>query len=442
MYPYDYPKDSQKQMEMKDRLISLLNDGYCMKIFKVQENNFYKTIYLKKDLKKDPIYELIYDTIYKNPRYIFHGNRIIKTNKYYEIKYDISTNESLIEYKNILILSEIFKGNENLLVYPENKNDILFWLYIPDSTDNVFEYHNKKNNSYERYRYYIPMILSKKCTSIHDEIEIINKGLDGIIKYKKDILESLNILHTQDYIHADFKIQNSVLCDDTYKLIDFGFLKKTCSGNKKLCGTYMLPFNSKFLNVDTKYRDFIDLFTPENINLRDAQSNLGKYNRNICTTLNIIDEYQGHYLWPFVMLSYMLFHNMFYSKYKYLITLQNLNTPTVQLINSFNCEDIKIIEKKTDEYPLALSLAYALLYIIEENAKQNKKIFNINTICLVLQDYCKGKDDINKPYGLDRKIYEELIDICKLLDPEFLNLQPIRVGATKGGRKRRNNKNV
>jgi serine/threonine protein kinase len=49
-----------------------------------------------------------------------------------------------------------------------------------------------------------------------------NKPFINLDKLIKDVLDCLNIIQKRNLIHNDIKDDNIVLCDDTYKLIDWG----------------------------------------------------------------------------------------------------------------------------------------------------------------------------------------------------------------------------
>jgi len=347
---------------------------------------------------------------------------------------DSSTHESLVEYKNIITLFEIFKGNKELLVY-SNVNKILYWLYIPipdlkpfRANIKIFEYKNKR--AVLSNRYFIPMILSKKCDAI-DKNYLYNKIIEFkddpikkvILKYQNDILKSFKILHNKQYVHGDFKVANSVYChvDTLCKLIDFGALKKV-SGLTKISqwpmSTYILPFYSKYLINDIRHYDNIANITSIETVANYLKTRYTEKSRNILDSDNSTRDNR----WPFAVLSYVLFYRK----------TNNFNNVKNEKWYK-NSNILGLLEKKNDEYSLAIILADMLIYYIRETYPNEIDNYR-NILDVFIINYYK--DSTLNLYDQNDSFYVALHNICKLLDPDYLHLEPIAVSSSGGRRGR------
>lgn len=88
------------------------------------------------------------------------------------------------------------------------------------------------------------IVIARMC-----EGDLQTRNFDPL-KFVKDIGPTMKILHTNEYTHMDIKHANVVVCDGTYRLIDYGMLKKRTE-NSNWSGTpaYVLPT----LLTHTKY---------------------------------------------------------------------------------------------------------------------------------------------------------------------------------------------
>lgn len=106
-------------------------------------------------------------------------------------------NNELNGYKNLL---KIFK------------DDIEKYTTVKEG----FIYNNKKiygiifNNNY--------YIFLEKCYETLDNIKFTQKSID---KCSREIIETLNILNANDYIHNDLKPDNIIYCRNRFKIIDW-----------------------------------------------------------------------------------------------------------------------------------------------------------------------------------------------------------------------------
>ena len=85
---------------------------------------------------------------------------------------------------------------------------------------------------------------------------------DTCAKFMKDLLETIDFLHSQNIVHRDLKLENIVMteadgCD--FKIIDFGLAYSSCATQSKKCGSpgYLAP---EILD-DRRYDNKIDIFS-------------------------------------------------------------------------------------------------------------------------------------------------------------------------------------
>ena len=371
---YNLLNNNQEIIEDKNQLITILNnDKYCIKVFKNLGDN--------------------------------------------EKKY------ASREYLNITQVQELFKDKEyglNSILHPHDKNNILFYLSIINPNPPILSL--KKNNKYKGIKN-IPLIITEQCKKMSSIT-----GIDNIIKYRTDILFYFKILHNANYIHGDFKLENTVLCEDRYKIIDWGNLKKMEDDMKiesiAAAPTYSSPYFA-VLYIDQKklYEESLCLKDPPDFEMFEI---LNRLYINFEETYykesrgGLIKFYNDEFSWIIVYLSYSLLYYKFNNK-----------------------KDIYLLLKKNDEYALALLLYNQLLlisndkyklkivtiltkYYYQENFKENESISELKTIL---------GDDIQS-----EKIITEIINIYKLLSPDYLNLELISENNNSGGRGLKNTK--
>ncbi len=137
--------------------------------------------------------------------------------KVYKV-YDI-TNNKYYAMKKMLRINNNIQENEiiNLINHP---NIINYYKTINDGL-NIYQIMELgKEDIYQKYN------MLKTYISL-DEIIVIIKSLSNAIQY----------LHHKNIVHGDIKIENIIICDNTYKLCDFS-LSFFCSFIKNCPYTY------------------------------------------------------------------------------------------------------------------------------------------------------------------------------------------------------------
>ncbi len=174
------------------------------------------TLYKNNSIKSIKIYTPDEITI-RNIEYFINfikntGNNIAV--KYY-YKPDIARQDMMDDIMNTIAVNNLYKGHESMLVSCDMKyqNHTLLGLSV-------------EQNNITQYYYF-----SKKCSKTLDKLENVDKN--DINKIIKDTLDSLIVLHSNEYYHGDIKAQNIMLCQDgKYKLIDWGRLYPIYKYNK------------------------------------------------------------------------------------------------------------------------------------------------------------------------------------------------------------------
>jgi len=203
-------------MEANPKEIKLItiNEGGNIKIKRSDEKNYKKVI----DLLKKTEQTLAKKFIYIN---YFVGS---KKNNF---------NNELQGYKNLI---KIFKDK----------------ISIHTTIKEGFKYNGKKiyglifNDDY--------YIFLEKC---YQNLEDINFTQSLLNKCTKDILETLDILNKNDYIHNDLKPNNMILCNDRFKIIDWESSNYINNQSKSFVNTKNgnMVFNHplKFYNLGIPY---------------------------------------------------------------------------------------------------------------------------------------------------------------------------------------------
>ena len=137
------------------------------------------------------------------------------------------------------------------------------------------------DDTYQRYKNikYLDIIIMKYCSD-GDLFQMLYRNnkikIPNPINLFEDLSEMIRLLHLKTYAHCDIKLNNIILCDDKYKLIDFGSMMKNTkyySDTKYIIGTkyYILPlFDDPFKEERIqKYKLYTEQFP--NTDSKDLQ---------------------------------------------------------------------------------------------------------------------------------------------------------------------------
>lgn len=213
------------------------------------------------------------------------------------------------------------------------KNDISKYTTIKPG----FTYNNKKiyainfNNNY--------YVFLEKCYKTLENIQFTTKTLNKCIK---DIIEVLEILNKNNYIHNDIKPDNIILCKNKFKLIDWessNFIKNQASSfiNSKN-GNLVFNHPIKFYRIGIPYLMYRYIY--------DAEIITYNYLHNLKTPIIITKEVDKSFN---KVVNYYNKNKDFYLKiadnYSFAITI--IYIAEINKINNYNKD---FINKTLDSY--------------------------------------------------------------------------------------------
>jgi len=195
----------------------VINHGYKGQVMEVYNDNYDD---------KATLYE---ELIEANPKYV--KLVVIKNNKHSYIKVkkekikDIlelikKTKDTLVK-KFMLFINFMFGTKKHNFKNELNGYKKLIKIFKNDVNKYTTIKSGFKYNNYEIYgiifndNYYIFL---ERCFKVIEDIKFTQETFN---KMTKEILETLNILNANNYIHNDLKPNNIILCKDRFKIIDW-----------------------------------------------------------------------------------------------------------------------------------------------------------------------------------------------------------------------------
>lgn len=328
----------------------------CIKVFLENKREYTKDkVTIKKVLGRDFAFDK------KNKVFLGYKLYYNEVQKSYII--DDSIVDAIEEYKNILILQNIFGEEYERYILHPRENALMYLITLHDSPQ-LFE---TDENRMELTRNCLPILLSKAC---NNKVKLTDKNVN---KYINDIINILKIIHSKGFIHSDMKLINTVKCGTNFKIIDWGSLIHADT-HKILETTYIMPF----IAVWTLYQ-FDIIKTVESISSWEQLEKLESLYGDKVINAHFI----GHHGWHFALVSY----NMFYNYYKNKVV------------------ELAYLNKKNDEYGVAYEVYLCLVQYIDKD-ELYKMLLNIKMIG-------------------DHKYKKIIMNLYYLMSPEYLGLEKI-----------------